>query len=127
MHEHHLSVTRTARYYTLGPLDGAPREVWVVCHGFGQLASRFLRHFDAIDDGTRLVVAPEALQRFYLDELKIPAAERRVGATWMTREDRLADINDYVGYLDALCEELFRRVPRGSARLVVLGFSQGVS
>ena len=42
MQEHHLSVERTARYYTLGSLDG-PRDVWFVCHGYGQLAARFLK------------------------------------------------------------------------------------
>ena len=44
-----------------------------------------------LDDGSRLIVAPEALSRFYLGEVsQRPASERRVGASWMTREDRPA-------------------------------------
>lgn len=48
----------------------------------------------------------------------------RVGATWMTREDRLAEIDDYVRYLDAVYAAVM-----GSARVsvTVLGFSQGAS
>ena len=126
--EHHLRVTRTARYVTLGRPHAALREVWIVCHGHGQLAARFIRHFAALDDDTRLVVAPEALSRYYLDPPAAgPAAERRVGATWMTREDRLSEVNDYVGYLDALHTHVFRQVDRGAVRLHVLGFSQGVA
>ena len=56
MHEHRLAVARSARYVTLGPMAGV-REVWFVCHGYGQLATRFLRSFGPLDDGTRLLVA----------------------------------------------------------------------
>ena len=126
--EHHLTVTRTARYVTLGRPHGGLREVWIVCHGHGQLASRFARHVAPLDDGTRLVVGPEALSRFYLDSVESgPASERRVGATWMTREDRLSEINDYVSYLDALYTHLFRQLDRASVRLHVFGFSQGAA
>jgi predicted esterase len=44
----------------------------------------------------------------------------------MTREDRLADIADYVRYLDALGAELLRD-RSGGAGIVVLGFSQGTA
>ena len=128
MREHHIPVTRTARYHTLGPERGAA-ELWLLCHGYGQLASRFLARFAALDDGTRLLVAPEALSRFYLDAVSgTPAAERRVGATWMTREDREAEIADQVVYLDAVLAAT--RAPLagdGDAAVVALGFSQGVA
>ena len=125
MHEHHLTVPRTARYYTLGPTD-APAQVWFVVHGYAQLASRFLRQFAPIDDGTRLIVAPEALSRFYL-EPGVHGPESRVGATWMTREDRLSEINDYVAYLDALCVHVQRLLDRPPSDVRVLGFSQGAA
>jgi predicted esterase len=124
--EHHLPVTRTARYYTWGAASRA-REVWFACHGYGQLAQYFLRRFETLDDGTRLLVAPEALSRFYLGDPGGSHANARVGATWMTREDRLREIDDYVGYLDAVYREVMAGgVPPG-ARVVVLGFSQGVA
>ncbi|NIP78275.1 MAG: phospholipase, partial [Gemmatimonadetes bacterium] len=81
------------------------REVWFVLHGYGQLAERFVRRFDALPgvrDGMRAVVAPEALSRFYVEEeVTGPhGPESRVGATWMTRADREHEIRDYVEYLD---------------------------
>jgi predicted esterase len=128
MQEHHLPVARTARYYTLGdapPPSPACREVWFVCHGYGQLAGRFLRHFAALDDGTRLVVAPEGLSRFYVGSGT--GAHEKVGAAWMTREDRLAEIHDYVTYLDAVYAEVLRRVDRRAVRVHALGYSQGTA
>jgi predicted esterase len=121
MQEHRLTVPRSARYFTLGRPD---REVWFVLHGYGQLGARFLRHFGALDDGTRLIVAPEGLSRFYLTE---SPAERRVGASWMTREDRLSEIEDYVQYLDTVYADVFARVDRSVVKVRVLGFSQGAT
>jgi predicted esterase len=125
--EHHLTVSRTARYAVLGGRDGAVEELWMVCHGYGQRAARFIRHFEPIATEHHRIVAPEALSRFYL-ELPDPAAHShgRVGASWMTREDRQAEINDYVEYLNALWRQLRGSLADG-ARLTVLGFSQGVA
>ncbi|MGH7673057.1 MAG: alpha/beta hydrolase [Gemmatimonadales bacterium] len=124
MQEHHLPVTRSARYFTLGDPGPALREVWVVLHGYGQLAARFLRHFEPLDDGTRLIAAPEGLSRFYLTE---SPAERRVGASWMTREDRLAEIDDYLRYLDAVYADVLRPFDRSRVKITALGFSQGTA
>jgi predicted esterase len=119
MQEHHFSTSRSARYFTLGSPEHAA-ELWLVCHGYGQLASRFLERFRPLETERRCIVAPEGLSRFYLTE---SPAERRVGASWMTREDRLHEIDDYVRYLDALYAQI---VPRG-ARVTALGFSQGTA
>lgn len=128
MNEHHIVVRRSARYYTRGPMDESVSQVWMVCHGFAQLAGRFMRHFVPLDDGTRLIVAPEALNRFYVEQRPGPhGPDSKVGATWMTREDRLHEIEDYVGYLDTLSDEIFRSIPREKVALTVLGFSQGVA
>lgn len=125
--EHRLEVARSARYHALGEPGGHVRELWIVCHGYGQLARWFVRHFAPLDDGTRLIVAPEALNRFYLETEGRHGPESRVGATWMTREDRLAEIDDYVRYLDGLHAHLARQFDIGGVRVVVLGFSQGVA
>ncbi|MGH7717632.1 MAG: alpha/beta hydrolase [Gemmatimonadaceae bacterium] len=125
---HHISVQRTARYFTLGSGDEPPREVWFVCHGYGQLAARFLETFRVLDDGTRLIVAPEGLSRFYTDSSTADGTRPRdVGASWMTREEREREIHDYVRYLDALYVRLFQRLPRAEVRVTALGFSQGVA
>ncbi|MBF9252413.1 dienelactone hydrolase family protein [Pontibacter sp. 172403-2] len=119
MIEHSLTVARTARYYTLGTPSGLIKNLWIVCHGYGQLARYFLRHFRVLDDGKTMVVAPEALSRFYLDGFS-----GRVGATWMTKEDRLSEIEDQAAYLDLLLQEQLRQLPE-NVRVTVLGFSQG--
>ncbi len=121
--EHRVTVERSARVYTLGNVQ-APA-AWVVLHGYGQLAARFIRGFAHIAGPERVIVAPEALNRFYID---IPrpgtsASERRVGTTWMTREDREAEIADYVAYLDRMLASV---VP-AARNVTVLGFSQGVA
>lgn len=121
---HHLPVRRTARYATLGGSDRA-RSVWYVLHGYRQLADRFIARFADIAAPDRLIVAPEGLNRFYLDDddgLKPHGPDSPVGATWMTRHDRESEIDDYVAYLD----RLDRTLALGrDVRRVVLGFSQG--
>ena len=127
-HTHHLRVQRTARYYTLGGGDASPRDIWFVLHGYGQLAGQFIRFFSDLASDDQLVVAPEAMNRFYLTGVvKIPARERPVGATWMTREDRESEIADYVEYLDALYDEVAADHVAHGARVHVLGFSQAVA
>lgn len=127
MREHHIEVARTARYYTLGAAGEHTREVWIACHGYAQLARYFLRAFAPLDDGSRIIVAPEALNRYYHETAPgVHAADARVAATWMTREDRDAEIRDYIGYLDTLAAHLLAATPP-TVRLVALGFSQGAA
>lgn len=100
-----------------------------MCHGHGQLAARFLSRFLPIERSDRLFIAPEALSRYYLTPPKVgphpPGTP--VGASWMTTEDREAEIEDYVGYLDLLHDEIFSLLDRAKVRVWALGFSQGVS
>ncbi len=120
-----ITVARTARYHVLGDSGEGVGETWFALHGYRQVARRFARRFEVLDAPGRIVVVPEALSRFYVD----PSPGRhgpghRVGASWMTREDRESEIADYVAYLDALADQVARTTPN-SRRRVVLGFSQG--
>ena len=120
MQSHHISVSKTARYHTLGSLHEQTEEIWFVIHGFAQLSEKFLKGFAPMDNGKRYIIAPEGLNKFYLK-----AGQPEVGATWMTREDRENEIKDYVAYLDQLYDAI---VPAGhTAKIAVLGFSQGVA
>jgi predicted esterase len=127
--QRHLSVPRLARYAIMGSLEEALTEVWIVCHGHGQLARRFLSRFLPIERPDRLFVAPEALSRYYLEPPRGAPhpPDTPVGASWMTSEDRDFEIADYVSYLDQLHDEIFSVVNRGKVRLWVLGFSQGAA
>lgn len=124
MTEREIRINRRARYAIAGRPDAAG-ELWLVLHGHGQLAQDFVGNFAHLVTGHRAIVAPEALNRYYLEPAGHRGAhtELKVGATWMTREHRLAEIADYVEYLDAV----LRAEWRPGVRLVALGFSQGVA
>ncbi|MBT8399128.1 MAG: alpha/beta hydrolase [Rhodothermia bacterium] len=113
MIEHSIPTTRTARYFTSG--DTGADEAWLLVHGYGELAADLLANFEHLEDC--FFVAPEGLSRFYMDR------HRRVGASWMTRENRLNEIRDYLEFLHRVYEDSLshRRIA-----LNALGFSQGV-
>lgn len=120
MKTHHFNIEKQARHTTLGNEDGKISKLWIVLHGYGQLATYFIRNFEAINDGETLVVAPEGMNRFYLKGFS-----GRVGATWMTKEDRLTDIANNNLYLDRLIA--YYRTQYPEAAVTLLGFSQGAA
>jgi len=125
MQSHELSFEFKARYFTLGELTSSTTAIWIVLHGYGQLASYFIRRFDLLSRNNIYVIAPEALSRFYVDPLlSTGRTSDRVGATWMTKENRLVDIENYLSYLDTLYAHL--NLP-STLPVTVLGFSQGAA
>lgn len=128
-HTHHIRVQRTARYYTLGGApDTVPRALWFVLHGYGQLAGEFIRFFADLATDDAMVIAPEAMNRYYTVGVDVaPARDRPVGATWMTREDRESEVADYVEYLDAVFDEVSRGSAPAVSTINVIGFSQGAA
>ncbi|MDZ7845649.1 MAG: hypothetical protein U5L96_02085 [Owenweeksia sp.] len=118
---HYLKVEKTTRYYLSGPLEGDYKSVCFALHGYGQLAPDFIRPFTDKRLSSILFIAPEAPHRFYLN-----GTGGRVGASWMTKEDRLRDIEDYCHYLDSLYQYLNPHLKKIES-LGVLGFSQGVA
>jgi predicted esterase len=119
--EHHLKVERTARYYTLGDGSNKSKELWIVLHGYRSLAGNFIESFSPIA-ANAFIVAPEALSRFYTKGSGGPESPSSVGASWMTREDRLNEIQDHVAYFERLYEHIVEARPQ---KLILLGFSQG--
>ncbi len=125
-----FTARRSARAAVRGPSDpSAVRELWIVLHGYGQLATDFAGSFGPqnIDDGSRLIVAPEGLSRFY-DARSAPEAHAgaSVGASWMTREDRTFEIEDQMAWLQQVYEAFAAPLP-AAVPLTVLGFSQGAA
>ena len=109
------------RYFQLGELDDTTKNLIFVLHGHGQLAQFFLQKFSVLDDGSNCIIAPEGLSRYYLQGFT-----GRVGATWMTKEDRLTDIENYLSYLHTLFDEVKPRLSENTT-ITVLGFSQGAA
>jgi predicted esterase len=125
MNEHEVNFSFRARYFKLGEITKATKEVWFVMHGYGQLARYFLRKFNALQQHDICVIAPEGLSRFYLEQLEEAGRKNnRVGATWMTRENRAMDIENYLQFLQAVYRQ---EVKEASVPVTVLGFSQGAA
>lgn len=115
-----MTVQRTARYYTMGDVKPGLKRVWFVLHGYGQLAKYFIRRFDVVADDETLIVAPEALSRLYTD-----AEYGKIGASWITREDRDNEVIDYLAYLNKLYDEVLANHDPATLHITVMGFSQG--
>tara|TARA_R110002012_G_scaffold322093_1_gene555228 strand:+ start:6748 stop:7395 length:648 start_codon:yes stop_codon:yes gene_type:complete len=97
------------------------KEIWLVLHGYGQLAEFFIRKFQGFDSSDRLFVAPEATNYGYLSGFA-----GRVGANWMTRHEREIAIQNNHNYLDLLMENLLSQY-KETPKINVLGFSQGAA
>lgn len=122
---------RTARYVMVGAEPANARRIWFVLHGYGMLASRFVRAFVGVVPADTCIVAPEALSRFYLEMPRPDGGHlQRVGATWLTRESRDTEIADAHAWLNRVRDEIMAEAmaAQGTAPVTaVLGFSQGVA
>jgi predicted esterase len=114
--EHFISSKRTFRYYTSGDLEKAHTIIYAL-HGYGQLSRYFIEKFKGLDENY-FIVAPEGMHRFYLE-----GSAGRVGASWMTKEDRDHDIEDNIYWLDELDRVFEAKKPQ--LKKIILGFSQG--
>jgi predicted esterase len=116
--KHILKIEKTATYYTLGSIETA-ETIWFVLHGYGYLAKFFINKFSPILDDKTCVIAPEGLSKFYLNGVGV---DGRVGASWMTKENREDEIIDYVNYLNQLYNLL---ITNKNLKINIVGFSQG--
>lgn len=121
MDERHIKFDFKARYFMLGEITAQTKNIWLVCHGYGQLANYFLKNFNVLDNGDNCIIAPEGLSRFYLNGFT-----GRVGATWMTKEDRLTDIENQITLLNTIYQNQITN-KNINAKITLFGFSQGVA
>lgn len=97
------------------------KEIWLILHGYGQLAEFFLRKFQGFDSADRLFIAPEGTNYGYLNGFA-----GRVGANWMTKHEREIAIQNNHNYLDLLMGNLLLQ-HKEPPTIKVLGFSQGAA
>ena len=116
--EHKICFKKSFRYEIINDIDN-PYIVLYVLHGYGQLAKFFIQKFKSLNKNI-LIVAPEGMHRFYLE-----GNYGRVGASWMTKEDRKTDITDNIGWLTSLDEKISKKY--NIKKRILLGFSQGGS
>lgn len=116
---HSIPVERSAHYYTIGSPGPHIKNLWIVCHGYGQLASRIIQKFTELDDGETLIIAPEGLSRFYWQ-----GVTGHVAASWMTKMDRLEEISDYTRFIKKIYDQYTRELSE-QVKIHLFGFSQG--
>lgn len=115
-----LQIEKKARYFLLGNPGNDTSIVWVVLHGYGMLSEFFIQKFKKLENKNTLILAPEALNRFYID-----TNYGRVGASWMTKDERQDDIKENIKYLNSLMDQIIREIGHNRFKINVLGFSQG--
>lgn len=118
MKQHHLDVNIKASYYSLNQLTEKTERIWLVFHGYGQLAEFFIKKFEGLDPKKNFIIAPQGLSKYYLE-----GVYGRVGASWMTKEDRLTEIENQYMYLD----QVLNQFKIDGKDLVYFGFSQGTA
>ena len=111
-----IDFNHTGTFYTLG--NPKAKNILVVLHGYGQLASYFIEKFKLVDQDQFFIVAPEGLHHFYLN-----GTNGRVGASWMTKEQRETDIKNYIKFLDVILGAVMAE--HKFDKKYLLGFSQG--
>ncbi len=117
--QHKIKINKTATYYTEGDLKTA-KTIWFVLHGYGMLSKYFIKKFSPIINDSTCIVAPDGLSKFYTNGF-----HGRIGASWMTKEDRENEIEDYINYLNQLYTTILEENNSSKVKVNVLGFSQG--
>lgn len=117
--EKKISYTTTNSYSTLNELTEKTKTVWLVFHGMGYLSRYFIRHFKELDPIENYVIAPQAPSKYYQG-----TNFKHVGASWLTRENTIEETKNVLTYVDAVWTA---EQPSTQKKLVILGYSQGVS
>jgi predicted esterase len=108
-----------APYYKAGSVCQTTTAIWMIFHGYGQLADEFKEHFRHLDAEKHVMILPQGLSKFYLKGI-----DNKVGASWMTAHDREQDIQNYCAYLQAIYMAEVSPY-REKFTFNLLGFSQG--
>ncbi|WP_298896004.1 esterase [uncultured Psychroserpens sp.] len=117
--EKEISYTITNSYSTLNELTSSTKNIWFVCHGMGYLSRYFLKHFKVLNANENYIIAPQAQSKYYM-----PPKFKHVGASWLTRENTIAETKNVMTYFDSIFEN--EHIPE-EKNLIILGYSQGVS
>lgn len=117
--EKEASYSANNTYSTLNSLSKKTKNVWLVFHGMGYLSKYFIKYFSELNPEENYIIAPQAPSKYYQDK-----SFKRVGASWLTRENTHLETENVLNYIDAVFEkEVFENI----SNLIVMGYSQGVS
>jgi len=117
--EKKVSYTTNNTYTTLNSYSDKTKNIWLVFHGLGYLSRYFARYFSELNPDENFVILPQAPSKYYLGN-----TFKNVGASWLTKENTLEETANVLAYVDAVVEA---EMPKSTAKLIILGYSQGVS
>lgn len=107
-------------YETLNKYTTNTKNVWLVFHGIGYLSRFFVRHFSKLSPEDNYIICPQAPSKYYKDN-----TYKRVGASWLTRENTAIETENVLNYIDAIMSN--EAIDFNTVNFIVLGYSQGVS
>ena len=106
-------------YATLNTLQESTHTIWIVFHGIGYLSRFFLNYFSDLPADEHFIIAPQAPSKYYLNN-----EYKHVGASWLTRERTLEELQNVLAYVDAVMADQSLPV---RCKVNILGYSQGAS
>ncbi len=118
--EKEVSYTASNSYSTMYALSKKTKNIWFSFHGMGYLSRYFLNHFEALNPDENYFIAPQAPSKYYQGK-----NFNYVGASWLTKENTAAETKNVLNYIDAVSQS--ENIPENEDKLIVFGFSQGVS
>ncbi|MEQ3654430.1 MAG: esterase [Dokdonia sp.] len=98
------------------------KNVWFVFHGMGYLSKYFKKYFERLDPTNNYIIVPQAPSKYYQDK-----TFKYVGASWLTKETTSLDLENVMRYIDAVWEAEKPKWKNKKIRLILMGYSQGVS
>jgi len=117
--EKKVTYTASNTYSVLNSFSEKTKNVWIVFHGMGYLSKYFINYFSHLDPDENFIIAPQAPSKYYQG-----SNFKHVGASWLTKENTIEETKNVLAYVD----EVFKaEAPKNIPKLIVLGYSQGVS
>ena len=111
--------TTSNTYSVLNNYTKKTKNVWIAFHGLGYLSKYFINYFSKLNPEENFIIAPQAPSKYYLGK-----NFKHVGASWLTKENTMEETKNVLAYVDSVFEREITTTPK---KLIVLGYSQGVS
>ena len=118
-----LAIEIKVDYAVVRPTAGEnPPPLVLIFHGWGQTCRSIIRRFQPLRDSSLLLVAPQAPHPFY-----VSTEPKKVGFTGLTQYERARAVDEFRVYMRRLLDRLAAEESFDAGRIVVVGYSQGVS
>jgi predicted esterase len=109
-----IPIQKHIRVFSSGNTKTA-NEIWILFHGYGQNIKTFFEPFKHLNSKAVFII-PEGISRFYQKGI-----HGKVGASWMTSENRELEIIDQYNYLN----QVFNEYELSGKKINIFAFSQG--